>query len=293
MKIIDAHMHYYNKDGFVQVAKNAGYENTAACWRSICEKHNIVFSVAMGNTFYTSSRYGGVPPRMIDLAAPFDEEHYNQPEDMGYCMGVSSEQITAANATVTAREFEHYIQEPHCLGFKLYPGYNDVYVNDKRHWPLFELAEAYDLPVVIHTGDTANPKGLLKYSHPFTVDEAAVNFPRVKFVIAHCGCPWITDAAEVAGKNPNVCMDLSGLLEGNPKPLPLLEHHAGFFRHLRTWLNYMGDYSRVMYGSDWPLINIDIYINMIALVIPQEYHEDVFYNNARRIFRKIEPLLNK
>ena len=107
MKIIDAHMHYYNKDGFVQVAKNAGYENTAACWRSICEKHNIVFSVAMGNTFYTSSRYGGVPPRMIDLAAPFDEEHYNQPEDMGYCMGVSSEQITAANATVTAREFEH------------------------------------------------------------------------------------------------------------------------------------------------------------------------------------------
>ena len=57
MKIIDAHMHYYNVDGFVQVAANAGYENTAACWQKICEENNIVFSVAMGNTNYTSSKY--------------------------------------------------------------------------------------------------------------------------------------------------------------------------------------------------------------------------------------------
>ena len=35
MKIIDAHMHYYNVDGFVQVAANAGYENTAACWQKM------------------------------------------------------------------------------------------------------------------------------------------------------------------------------------------------------------------------------------------------------------------
>ena len=71
---------------------------------------------------------------------------------------VSSEQITAPNATVTAREFEHYIQEPHCLGFKLYPGYNDVYVNDKRHWPYLSWQRPMTCPVVIHTGDTANPK---------------------------------------------------------------------------------------------------------------------------------------
>ena len=63
MKIIDAHMHYFNVEGFVEVAKRAGYENTAACWQQICQDNNIAFSVAMGNTAYTSSRYGGVPPR--------------------------------------------------------------------------------------------------------------------------------------------------------------------------------------------------------------------------------------
>ena len=131
-------------------------------------------------------------------------------------------------------------------------------------------------------------KGLLKYSHPLTVDEARVNFPRVKFVIAHCGCPWITDAAEVAGKNPNVCMDLSGLLEGNPKP-----YAADFFAIYVPGCNYMGDYSRVMYGSDWPLINIDIYINMIALVIPQSIMKTSSIIMLDVFSEKIEPLLNK
>lgn len=293
MKIIDAHMHYFNVDGFVEVAQRAGYENTAACWQQICRDNNIAFSVAMGNTAYTSSRFGGVPPRLIDLAAPYDEEHYNQPANMGYCMGVASEEITEENAARTAQEFEHYLTQPHCLGIKLYPGYNAVYVNDRRHWPLFELARAYHVPVVIHTGDTAMPTGLLKYSHPLTVDEAAVNFPDVTFVIAHCGCPWFADAAEVACKNANVAIDLSGLVEGCPKPLMLFEQQAGFFRQLHTWLNYMGDYTRVMYGSDWPLVNIPLYIRTIAQVVPEEHYEEVFHDNAVRIFSKIGALLKE
>ena len=291
MQIIDAHMHFYDKEGFVQVAANAGCTNTAACWSQICRENNIVFSVAMGNTMYTSSRYGGVPPRMIDLAAPFDEERYNQPVNMGYCMGVQSELITEANAEATAREFEHYIKDKHCLGLKLYPGYESVYVNDRRHWPLFELARAYKVPVVIHTGDTARPDGLLKYSHPLTVDEAAVNFRDVNFVIAHYGCPWFMDAAEVAAKNANVAIDVSGLMAGKPKPLVLFEQQAGFWRQLHTCLNYMGDYSRVMYGSDWPLVNIPLYIRMISYVIPEAHYEKVFYENALRIFPKISDLL--
>ena len=291
MKIIDAHMHYYNIEGFAQVAANAGYENTAACWQRICQENNIVFSVAMGNTMYTSSRFGGVPPRLIDLAAPFDEENYNQPPNMGYCLGVQSELINEANAEATAREFAYYIGEPHCLGIKLYPGYQSVFVNDKRHWPLFELAQAYHVPVAIHTGDTARPAGLLKYSHPLTVDEAAVNFPEVTFVIAHCGCPWLVDAAEVAAKNANVAIDLSGLVEGNPKPVQIYHQQAGFWQQLRTWLNYLGDYSKIMYGSDWPLVNISSYIKAISHVIPEKYYEDVFFKNALRIYNKIGDLL--
>lgn len=291
MKIIDAHMHYYNTEHFGPVAARSGYENTAACWQQICEDNQIVFAVAMGNTDYTSAKFGGVPPRLIDLAAPFDEEHYNQPANVGYCMGVNSMQITEQNAEQTAQEFERFIADPHCLGIKLYPGYNWVYVNDRRHWPLFELARAYKLPVAIHTGDTVWPSGLLKYAHPLTVDEAAVSFPEVQFVICHCGCPWFADAAEVASKNRNICVDLSGLIEGSPHPLYLFEQQEGFFSQLRTWLNYLGDYSKVLYGSDWPLVNIPLNIAMVARVVPEEHYDDVYYNNALRVYNKIGALL--
>ena len=33
-----------------------------------------------------------------------------------------------ANAEKTAQEFERFIKDPHCLGIKLYPGYNAVLI---------------------------------------------------------------------------------------------------------------------------------------------------------------------
>ncbi len=289
--IIDAHIHYFAIEGFQETARAAGHENSAACWQAICEENHILFAVAMGNTMDASSRYGGVPPRLINLAGPFDEEGYNQPANIGYCLGVMSEEIGPGREEATALEFEHYLQEPHCLGLKLYPGYNRVYVNDRRHWPLFELARAYKVPVAIHTGDTARPQGLLKYSHPLTVDEAAVAFPDVTFVICHAGNPWILDACEVAAKNPNVALDLSGLLAGNVKPLLLYDDNQGYIHYLRTWLNYLGSYERVLYGSDWPLVNIPAYIRFIAHVVPERYHELVFYRSALHIYQRIGALL--
>ncbi len=293
MKIIDAHMHYYDIDGFRETAKRANHENTAACWQQICEDNDIVFAVAMGNTMDASVRYGGVPPRLINLAAPFDEEHYNQPDNIGYCLGVQSDLLTEDNAARTEQEFEFYLSQPHCLGLKFYPGYNASYINDRKHWPLLELAREYDVPVVIHTGDTARPTGLLKYSHPLTVDEAAVNFPDITFVIAHCGNPWIVDAVEVAAKNENVCIDLSGLLAGRPSPMFLYEKNTAYFEYLRMWLNYLGRYDKVMYGSDWPLVNIHAYISLMQRIVPSSVHQQVFYLNALRVFKKISNLISR
>ena len=76
MKIIDAHMHYYDIDKFYDVAENAGHANTAACWQQICRDNSIVFAVAMGNSEDAPSRYGGSTPRLINLSGPFDERHY-------------------------------------------------------------------------------------------------------------------------------------------------------------------------------------------------------------------------
>ncbi|MDD4723081.1 MAG: amidohydrolase family protein, partial [Acidaminococcaceae bacterium] len=189
------------------------------------------------------------------------------------------------------QEFERYVATPQCVGIKLYPGYNHVYVYKPVHFPLYELAEKYNLPVVIHTGDTATSTALLKYAHPLTVDEIAVLYPNVRFVIAHCGNPWFADAVEVAAKNENVFLELSGLLEGNICGAAFYQKHQSYFSYLRMWLDYIDRYDKVIYGTDWPLVNIKSYIEVMKLVIPPEYHEAFFYDNALKIFPKIKELL--
>ena len=257
MKIIDAHMHYYDIDKFYEVAENAGHENTAACWQQICQENNIVFAVAMGNSEDAPSRYGG---------------------------------STLANAEKTAQEFEHYLSDPHCLGIKFYPGYRPVFIYDERHYPLFELARHYNVPVAVHTGDTATPAAKLRYAHPLTVDEVAADFPDVQFVICHCGNPWLLDATEVATKNDNVAVDLSGLLEGIPGP-HFYRQNQGYFDYLGMWLRYMNRWDKLMYGSDWPLINIPDYIAIMRQLIPEEHQEAFFYSNALRVYSRIQKIL--
>ena len=169
------------------------------------------------------------------------------------------------------------------MGIKIYAGYYHYHVWDEVYTPLYELARKHNLPVVIHQGDTFSEKGLLKYAHPLEIDELAMKFRDVNFVIAHFGDPWIMTAAEVAAKNKNVFIDLSGLIVGNAKDV---EHFTNddFKSHIRRGLVYLDNYKKVMFGSDWPLVDLNSYIDFIKSLIPIEFHEDVFYSNAKKLF---------
>lgn len=291
MKIIDAHMHFFRCETFDEDAKAAGHENTVENYLKSCKENNVVMSVAMGNAPVWPSFYGGITPRVPDLAGDFSLTEYNQPKEIAYCAGVESEALNEGNCRQTAMEFERLLKTPQCVGIKIYTGYCQVYAYDPVHFPLYELAEAYDVPVVFHTGDTAGGHGMLKYAHPLTIDEVASQFPRVKFVIAHCGNPWILDAMEVVAKNPNVYVDLSGLLEGKFDGAQFYEKHRDYFRYLRMWLDYVDRYDKVLYGTDWPLINIRSYIDTMKLVVPAEHHQEFFYDNALRVYSKLQALL--
>lgn len=66
--------------------------------------------------------------------------------------------------------------------------------------PYFDLAETYHKPVAVHTGLTATDMALLKYSHPFTLDEAAVRHRNVQIVMCHIGNPFLEEAVAVLEK---------------------------------------------------------------------------------------------
>ena len=69
---------------------------------------------------------------------------------------------------------------PITRGLKLYPGYEQFYPYDRLCQVTYDLAQEFDVPVMIHTGDTFNPKGKLRFSHPLTIDDVAVDNPGPK-----------------------------------------------------------------------------------------------------------------
>jgi uncharacterized protein len=167
-------------------------------------------------------------------------------------------------------------------GLKLYPGYEPFYVHDARMRVVYELAAEFNVPVMIHTGDTYDPKGRIKYSHPIEVDEVAVDFRDVTFVICHLGNPWITDAMEVIYKNDNVVGDISGFTLGHFE-----ERFERFMlQQVNEVLAFAGDPSKLLYGTDWPIADMSSYIRFVNnLQLTPEENDMIFWRNAARLFR--------
>ena len=171
---------------------------------------------------------------------------------------------------------------------KAYLGYLH-YAPDHAHYrPYYELAERYQLPVIFHTGDTYSPNAKLRFAQPLLADDVAVDHPKVKFVLAHLGNPWLTDAAEVIYKNVNVWADLSGLVVGTAESFTDEERQETLEearQATRRAFRYAERPNRFLYGSDWPLVPMADYRSFIAAAIPELYHPMVFEENARTLFR--------
>ncbi len=180
------------------------------------------------------------------------------------------------------RELADFLQGGLVKGLKLYPGYEPFYPHDHRLQVVYELAEEFDVPVMIHSGDTFNPRGKLKYAHPLEVDEVAVDHPQVKLVICHLGNPWLVDCMEVVYKNKNVYADFSGLVLGE-----FTEAFEDYMeQQLEEVILYAGEPSYLLYGTDWPICSMTSYVEFVRqLKLSDEDRRAITYENARKLFR--------
>lgn len=125
------------------------------------------------------------------------------------------------------------IHPPHQL---LYP--NDYLNGVKELEIIYRGAEANGIPVMFHTGTSIFPGARNKYGDPMYVDDVAVDFPKLKILLAHGGRPlWMESAFFLLRRHKNVYLDISGI---PPKALlkyfPRLDEIAG----------------KTLFGTDWP-----------------------------------------
>jgi len=145
---------------------------------------------------------------------------------------------------------------------------------------LWQLAEVYrecetrGVPVMFHTGTSVFPRARNVFADPMPVDDVAIDFPKLKIILAHAGRPLYGETALfLARRHPNVHIDVSGI---PPKSLPK------YFPRLAQVAD------KVLWGTDWPSMgvvslrrNID---EFRALGLGEQLERKVFWDNAARLF---------
>jgi hypothetical protein len=188
------------------------------------------------------------------------------------------------DAVVDERKLEADLASGRYRCIKIFLGYVHQYAWDPAYEPAYRLAERFRVPVVFHTGDTDSRKAKLKYADPLTIDEVAVDHPNVTFVLAHAGNPWIQSAAEVAYKNPNVVIDGSAFLIGDLASRSPEIVEAQLVAPLRWIFEYVDDPTKLMFGTDWPLVRMEPYLRAFKKAIPREHWQAVFHDTAARVY---------
>lgn len=270
MKIIDAHLHLFPTDAAwaEQSAQRVGHHNSIAHLREVYGPLHMVHGVVMGNR-------------------SLDTDYHNYPADLfHYCVGLDRSLMREDEQPIPdlPERVEEHLKRDSCCGVKLYPGYHKRPLTDAMYEPIYELAARYEKPVAVHMGLTANARAHLKYCHPLALDEVAADHGRTRFVMCHFGNPFLDSAAAVLAKNPNVCADLSGLLDGRVDVDAYFQEQAGYAGLLKTWITAVSPWERLMYGTDWPIVNLEEYIAFIKRLIPETHWEKVFFSNANRIY---------
>jgi len=145
------------------------------------------------------------------------------------------------------------------VGIKLYPGYDNFYPTEKRLKPVYELCQKNNVPAIFHTGVLmVGSFGIQQQTHPSNIDEIATQFPKLTIVMAHCGNPWVTEAAKIIAHHQNIYVDLSGFFTEYERIS--LDEKADFQHKMKDDVQITGDFKKCLFGTDWPLYSQKEYL---------------------------------
>ena len=161
------------------------------------------------------------------------------------------------------------IHPPHQL---LFP--NDYLNGVKELGLIYQAAEANGVPVMFHTGTSIFAGARNRYGDPIYIDDVAVDFPRLKIILAHGGRPlWMHTAFFLLRRHPNIFLDISGIPpNGLLNYFPRLDEIAG----------------QTLFGTDWPGPGVpDIKKNLVdfrALPLREDSKEKILSLTALKIW---------
>jgi len=188
----------------------------------------------------------------------------------------------------SAEELEKCIKEKGFKGYKLLGPRIDTPLNDKSLYPVWETAQKYEIPVLIHFGILGGAGGIANHVNinPLIIHDVARAFPKVRFIIPHFGCGYVFETLQLGWACPNVSIDTSGSnqwMRWMPYDLDLIKLFTKYY-------NTFG-YERIIFGTDsswFPRGFTKAYLDeQIRAMVYSGFHENeidaVLYGNINRL----------
>lgn len=165
---------------------------------------------------------------------------------------------------------------------ELGPLYRGISIDDPQLEPYFQIAEDFDLPVLVHLQGIGGPTKTfrIRTGHPELLEEVLRRHPTIRVYLENAGFPFFDETISLMYMFPQVYGDLSTITWIVPRPM----FYDYFVRLIEAGLD-----KRLMFGSDqmiWPeVIGEAISAIEFAPFLNPEQRRDIFYNNAARFLR--------
>lgn len=168
-------------------------------------------------------------------------------------------------------ELDGYFSRGFFKGFKLLPDYWRVPVTDERFVPVWEYANRYRLPILVHTWEGPN-------NSPALLTDIVRKYPEAVFLLGHSGggTAGRAEALKLAVNNPNVFLEFCGSFT---TPVDYVEA-----------IQQLG-IGRIIFGSDmdghshaWELGRF------LSLPLPDDQLRPALADNIQRILANVIPV---
>ncbi|KAA0086995.1 amidohydrolase [Mycolicibacterium sp. P9-64] len=170
-------------------------------------------------------------------------------------------------------EMTRQVEEWGAVSFKFYQAHDHSLswrIDDRQiAYPIWEKALELGINnVQFHKGVPFGTERM-EHMHPTDLQQAALDFPDLNFIIHHLGDPYIDESISIASRNSNVWLALSAWIN----IYPIMPREA--LKRLGKALMYVGP-DRLLYGSEafvWP--NVQGYLELFMdLEMPENLQED-------------------
>ncbi len=110
-----------------------------------------------------------------------------------------------------AQELEDFLKKG-LKGYKILGPAVSTPLNDRSLYPVWEVANSYQIPVLIHFGIMGAAGGIAYHVNinPLVIHDVAKQFKKIKFIVPHFGCGYVFETLNLCWACSNVYIDTSG-----------------------------------------------------------------------------------